>query len=594
MPVYSERQVLDNDLMEEWVKQIALNHFYAFYVRQDLEGVLRHVKNDVRWMGHKDYLIAHNKEEYENLLKKEINHIPVDCVLKVIRIESAAFSPGYYDVNGELELRIPHRASVLYRELRFSMVILNEDGNYAIASLHTSMSGEGFLSYGVMNESGKPIRHMVEDMKNQDQYDILTGLYTLDSFKREAKRMLEKSAEKEKFAVFCTDIGQFEKINNLYGLRHADQVLIELANLLTSCSKTVKICCRSVADHFLVLITYNEVKALKSLLKKICGEYDRTIGKQYAEADPSLGIGVYLVEDKNDDIEKIVECANMARKDLGHPGRSNLAFYDAKTYVRMEKVKRIERIMKGALESKEFKTYLQPKYDLDTGVIVGAEALTRWIRHDGTAIYPDEFIPIFERNGFIGELDFYMLRSVCEMIQRRLKEGKKCVPVSINQSRVLLGDTDYVSKIAAVLAKYNTPPEYIELELTERLFKDNLSDMAKMMGKLKELGIRWSIDDFGTGYSSLNLLKELPVDIIKLDKTFLDESETSNVSKIIIQKTVELTRELDKMVVCEGVETESQAEYLRDIHCDMAQGYLYARPMPMEEFEQILDKETIK
>jgi EAL domain-containing protein (putative c-di-GMP-specific phosphodiesterase class I) len=177
------------------------------------------------------------------------------------------------------------------------------------------------------------------------------------------------------------------------------------------------------------------------------------------------------------------------------------------------------------------------------------------------------------------------------MLHRRIQEGKNCVPISINQSRVLLQDKDYVSKVAGVLERHNIPAQYIELELTERIFRDDLTDLAEMMRKLRALGVRWSIDDFGTGYSSLNLLKELPVDIIKIDKSFLDETENSEASKIIIRKTVELTQELDKTVVCEGVETENQADYLRGIRCDIAQGYLYAKPMPMTEFERLLDKE---
>ena len=200
-------------------------------------------------------------------------------------------------------------------------------------------------------------------------------------------------------------------------------------------------------------------------------------------------------------------------------------------------------------------------------------------------------LQLLEKNGFIVELDFFILSEVCRMIQRRLQEKRHCVPISINQSRVLLQEKDYVKRVADILKKYDTPPRYIELELTERIFRDDLTDLAKMMGELRNLGIRWSIDDFGTGYSSLNLLKELPVDIIKIDKSFLDETESSETSKIIIRKTVELTQELDKTVVCEGVETENQADYLRGIRCDMAQGYLYAKPMPMEEFEKLLDKE---
>ena len=274
--------------------------------------------------------------------------------------------------------------------------------------------------------------------------------------------------------------------------------------------------------------------------------------------------------------------------------KSRIAIYDAKVYTQMQRVSRIERSMKDALENHEFKAYLQPKYNLETGKIVGAEALVRWIRKDGTMVYPDEFIPVFEKNGFIVNLDFYILGEICKMIQRRVQAKKSCVPISINQSRVLLQEKDYVSKVAGVLAHYNTPPRYIELELTERIFRDDLTELADMMDKLRTLGVRWSIDDFGTGYSSLNLLKELPVDIIKIDKSFLDETESSETSKIIIRKTVELTQELDKTVVCEGVETENQADYLRGIRCDMAQGYLYAKPMPMDEFENLMDKEMYR
>ena len=178
------------------------------------------------------------------------------------------------------------------------------------------------------------------------------------------------------------------------------------------------------------------------------------------------------------------------------------------------------------------------------------------------------------------------------MIQRRREEKKKCLPISINQSRILLSRKDYTTRIAKVLLKYQTPPQLIELELTERLFSNHYDEMYVMMEQLKKVGIKWSIDDFGTGYSSLNLLKELPVDIVKLDKSFLDETETSEVSRVIIRKIVELTKELQKSIVCEGVETKEQADYLRTIRCDMAQGYLYARPMPMSNFEKLIDKKV--
>ncbi len=338
-------------------------------------------------------------------------------------------------------------------------------------------------------------------------------------------------------------------------------------------------------------MTYQDRQALRKKLQELCDSFGRTIKNRYPEASPRLGIGVYEIRDKKEEIENIVEHANVARKGLRLGSSSSIVFYDDHLTRGIDRVREIESRMENALANGEFKVYFQPKYNLDTGSIAGAEALCRWIPDDGKAIYPDEFIPVFEENGFIMKLDYYMLNKVCEMIQKRQREGKENVRVSVNQSRVLLNDEQYQDKVAAVLARHGSPGQFIELELTEMIFQDDLTEFANIMDQIRGLGIKWSIDDFGTGYSSLNLLKELPVDIIKIDKSFLDEAETSETSKIIIRKTVELTQELDKHVLCEGVETESQAEYLREISCDMAQGYLYARPMPMDQFEDMLDKE---
>lgn len=586
----TRQEMLDSQMDEEKVKQIALNHFYSYYVRHNMEDMLRDVREDVQWIGSKDYFVARNRDEFENLLEKEMENVPYECIMKVMAVNAMTIAPDCFNVAGELELRLPYQANIYYAVLRFSMMILAEDGRYAIISIHTSTTGESVLLEAPENVRQK-MEQMSADMKANQKYDMVTGLYHLEEFKKRAETIMKKPEDETSLALICTDISNFEMVNNLYGLQKADLLLADTATILTSCSKDILLCCRSVADHFLVLAAYRDQAVLTQLLEGVCMEFDNKVGQNYSEAYPQLGLGVYLVADRQESVEKMVEYANVARKNLQLQKKSRVVIYDAKAYSQMEKINRIERSMKEALENREFKPYLQPKYNLETGQIVGAEALVRWIHPDGSMVYPDEFIPVFEKNGFIVRLDFFILSEICRMIRTRIQNKKPCVPISINQSRVLLQEKDYVGKVAGVLAYYNTPPQLIELELTERIFRDDLTDLAEMMGELRELGVRWSIDDFGTGYSSLNLLKELPVDIIKIDKSFLDETESSETSKIIIRKTVELTQELDKTVICEGVETENQADYLRGIRCDMAQGYLYAKPMPIQDFENLLDKE---
>lgn len=425
------------------------------------------------------------------------------------------------------------------------------------------------------------------------QYDSLTGLYNLDTFKTGVQAILSDEDQKARFALLYTDIAHFERVNNLYGTHPADTLLVDLANAISGADIGIQLYCRSIADHFVMLVQYDKKEVLGHDLEQFCREFNRFAMERFPEAVPRLGIGAFLIHDVTESLDDMVDKANAARKSLRGRSSIRVAYYNPVDFGKHRKAKEIEKDMMRAMDNGEFKVYLQPKYDLVTKKMVGAEALVRWIKEDGTMVYPDEFIPVFERNGFIRQLDFYMLENVCEMLRRRLQERKVCLPISINQSRVLLNSDTYTADVAYVLNSYNTPPDLIELELTERIFSDSLDEMAEMMSELKKLGIKWSIDDFGTGYSSLNLLKKLPVDIIKIDKAFLDETETSNVSKVIIRKTVELIQELDKTVVCEGVETEEQASYLKAIHCDVSQGYLYARPMPMDEFEKLLDSEVI-
>ena len=227
-----------------------------------------------------------------------------------------------------------------------------------------------------------------------------------------------------------------------------------------------------------------------------------------------------------------------------------------------------------------------------SGRIVSAEALTRWQKTEDQVMYPNDFIPVFEKNGFITQVDFYVLEVVCKVLNERIREHQTFVNISINQSRYLLQDEHYVEKINHILECYNIPPELMEFELTESMFFEDSEMMIKIMHRLKQLGLNVSIDDFGSGYSSLNVLKDVPADVIKMDKEFLNATDGNLESEVIIRKTVEMAKELHKKVVCEGVETKEQADFLKQIGCDMVQGFLYAKPLPMEEFFALLDREN--
>ncbi len=282
--------------------------------------------------------------------------------------------------------------------------------------------------------------------------------------------------------------------------------------------------------------------------------------------------------------------ANTARKTIKGGHKNSFAFYDKEMHKKILKEKEIENSMVDALNNGEFIVYFQPKYSLSDYQIIGAEALVRWDNPQKGLIPPIEFIPVFERNGFIVNIDFYVFEEVCKKIREWMDEGQKVVPISVNLSRMHFVNSNFIEKFKLIVDKYKIPTRLIELELTETAVLDNIEGLLDTMNNLKEKGFVISMDDFGTGYSSLNLLKELPVDILKLDRAFFTEKDESNNEKIVISNVIKMAKELKMKVISEGVETISQVEFLKQIGCDMVQGYLFSKPMPVKEFEKIAFK----
>lgn len=378
------------------------------------------------------------------------------------------------------------------------------------------------------------------------------------------------------------DICNFRYINEAYGHNKADDILRACIDNLKGIFDDRELCVRMDSDQFVTLnINDSQIEQKRADYVESINEYARGIGVKYPIR---LKFGVYQIRKQDTDIDLIIDRANVARKSLYGDEAKLIAYYSDALVQDMRKVDKIESEMTRALETGEFKVYLQPKWDIVNNRLHGAEALVRWIKKDGSVVFPGSFIPVFERNGFIEKLDFYMLESICREIRKRMDKGLKICPISINQSRLLLHNPEYINNVAKVLKTYSIPRQYVELELTETVFFDDRNKMIDTMNRLKRQELKLSMDDFGSGYSSLNLLKDIPLDYLKIDREFFSEAITSETSTLILQKIVEMAEGLGMEAVCEGVETEEQIDILRRIGCRLVQGFYYSKPIPLEDF----------
>ena len=302
-------------------------------------------------------------------------------------------------------------------------------------------------------------------------------------------------------------------------------------------------------------------------------------------------LGIFQIRDKGLTLDFCLDCAGIARKSRKGQFAVHYAFYDERVKEQIYRDKRIEAEMKGALENGEFQAYYQPQYDAESRRIVGAEALVRWARPDGGLVPPGEFIPLFEKNGFISELDRYMFRQVCEQQKEWEERGYEVVPVSVNVSRKLLYDLNFVEKYNLILTETAVDVRNVEIEITESVFFDNQPRLLDAIRHLHQSGYRILLDDFGTGYSSMAMLNDMSFDTLKIDKSFVDNIGDERGNKIV-DGIIRLADSLELSTIAEGVETREQYEYLKARGCDVIQGYYFGRPMTAESFGMLLSSQT--
>ena len=424
-------------------------------------------------------------------------------------------------------------------------------------------------------------------------YDAVTNFYKYEKFLAYVDEYLA-TASKGKYVVVYMDFSNFKFINEVYGYEVGDKILSDYADSARAYGDIFIAGSRVFSDNMVCLIkmVWNSTEQMIERLTQESEKFTQKVQKEYLESNLSLMMGVcpFELADEPVPFKSIVSNANLARKEAKKPENSNCVVYDQEMGEKLMKEVSYVNDMENAFAKHEFIVYFQPKIDLKNHIINGAEALIRWIKQDGTMVYPNEFIPVFEKNKTITQLDYFVYEEVCKYLAERIKNNERLVYVSMNVSRIHLKSIDkLVDYISGLLKKYQVPPHLLEFELTETVFTDTVDDTIELMSRLRELGVKVSMDDFGSGYSSLNVLTKLPLDVLKLDKEFLKDFETDADGKIIIPSIIEMAKKLQLSVVCEGVETKQQVDFLRQVDCDLVQGYYYSRPVPQKVFSQMLE-----
>lgn len=427
-------------------------------------------------------------------------------------------------------------------------------------------------------------RKYVNQIENIAYLDSITNGINSTKFSILVKPLILESPDST-YMMVAINIKDFKLINDCFGSKKGNLTLKHLYNVLyKNIDENEEFVCRHDADLFYLLIKNRPVLEALELLYKI--EADINYFNKNRENPYFLRIsaGIYTIENHNEDLITIQDHANTARKSFNKAHQSDFSFYSDIERKRLISEKEISNLMEKALENKEFFMCLQPKIDIKSGKISGAESLVRWKNSEKGIIYPSDFIPLFEKSGFICKLDLYILEETCKLISKWIKEGKEVLRISVNVSRQHLNDKLFLEKYKLICNKYNVPTYLIDLELTESIFLEN-PEAVDIIDDIHSNGFKCSIDDFGFGYSSLGILKDFKVDIIKLDRSFFVSKNNIDRGKVVIKSIIELSKRLGMKVTAEGIEELEQVEFLKNVGCDYIQGYVFSKPLLISDFE---------
>ena len=419
-------------------------------------------------------------------------------------------------------------------------------------------------------------------MVNQFMYDRLTGVYSREYFYQKVRERLAESSGVP-YAIVGSNVENFKVYNDIFGTRAGDQVLRRIAENGRTMVGEDGLCARYGADRFLYLLRQDQVS---DWLRQ-----NGTPGKIANVKNIVLKWGVYKITDRTVPVEKMCDRAFLVADSIKGHYNQWVAVYDDVLRDKLLREQAITESMEAALTEGQFAVYLQPKYWLQDDTLAGAEALARWIHPELGFLAPAEFIPLFEKNGFITRLDRFVWEQTCKLLRAWREKGYPALPVSVNVSRADVYQEDLPETLSNLVKQYGIEPGQLHLELTESAYTENPGQIITMVDELRRRGFVIEMDDFGSGYSSLNMLSQVRFDILKLDMQFI-QTETAKPGEMSLMRfVVKLAKWMNLSTVAEGVETKAQVERLREVGCDYAQGYFFSRPLPVEKFEALMKQE---
>lgn len=426
-----------------------------------------------------------------------------------------------------------------------------------------------------------------KDGRQEDTLDTLTGLYKRNVFFREAQQFLA-GVRRSGYCLMTIDIEHFKLFNSWYGEAEGDRLLADIGRHLQKVQESgLGIAGYIGEDDFCVILPGDEA-ILKELQEGIL-EYVKQYGNN-AGFFPAFGL--YAIDDKEDSVSRMYDRASIALATVKGNYGQRARWYDVRMKQEMEEnLMMLSEVQKG-LDNGEFTFYTQPKCNMATGRIVGMESLVRWVHPEKGIIPPKDFIPLLENNGFITNLDLYIWEAVCRKVQEWIRQGKNAVPVSVNVSRVDIYTLDVVQTFRDLIRKYGLEPRFLEIEITESAYAEDSQIITGVVEELRKAGFTVLMDDFGSGYSSLNMLKDVNVDVLKIDMKFLEmKVESAGKGLGILEAIISMARLMGLRLIAEGVETREQMDFLLDAGCLYGQGYYFYRPMPVETLESLLERE---